>query len=233
MAIARASGNAWLDATTSAFASVGKAFANNVTAGSLLVAVEWFSVNETQTIADNNGNTWTSVIQQYQTNLSAGITIWYAKNAAAGATTVTASSASTNGRTLLICEYTGADTASPVDGTAVGDQANGSASNPDPGAITTSAAGVLIGAAIVYPTTSPTAGTNYTRQFNATPVWSSYNAVLEDWLTPSAQTNNHPNWATSENYWLALGAGFKQVGGSASIVPGLTTSRQLGFSPGR
>lgn len=216
MAIARATGNAWLNTSNASSVSVSRAFANSVTAGSLLVAVTSYPANQVPTVSDNNGNTWTSaLIGQYDGSLVQNIYLSYALNANAGATTVTASGGGNMNRFLGICEYTGAATSSAVDGTPVA--TSGTSSNPDPGAITTTTAGVLIGAAVVYPTTGPTAGTNYTRQITVTPS-GLYHVVVEDWITTGAQTDNHPSWATSESYWCALGAAFKEAAGGASAA---------------
>jgi len=224
VSISYASGNAYLSNVVPSQTSISKAFANAVQAGSLLVAVQfWSNTDEVQTFSDNNGNTWIKPIaQRWHSNLSNGIAIAYAVNANAGATTVTCSSTSTISRDLVIIEILGAATVSPVDGTPIGNEANGSTSNPDPGAITTAGAGIILGVAVIYPTDNPTAGTSYTSQYHSTASGSLYNLAIEDFITSGAQTNNHASWATAEDYWLALGVAFK-----AAASGGATTTKVM------
>lgn len=216
MAIARV--NSWTPSAKVHDTEVSQEFAN-VTAGSLLVAVSFVGAgNEAQSIADTNGNTWVEVDHQYHTNLDNGAWIWYAKNANAGLTSITNSSASAIDRQLVIMEYSGVDATSPVDGTPVKNDANGSTSQPDPGAITTTGDAVLIGVAIMYPNANPTAATNYTKQYDSAPS-GFQNLEIEDWIATGAQVNNHPLWATNEDYWQAFGFAFKAATVAAPATP--------------
>lgn len=208
--------NKYLSATATSATSVSKAVASNVTAGSLLVAIAYFTnVDEVQTFSDNNGNTWHTEIKAYDSTLAQGIAIGWAANANAGATTIADTSASTINRYIIIAELTGAATTTPVDGTAIA--ASGSSSAPSPGAITTAGAGIVIGAATVTPTTPPTPGTGFTAQFNQT--WAQYPMTIEDQIT-TASGSYTASYTTSESFWAAMAIAFKAgAGGPPPGVP--------------
>lgn len=229
MAITRATGNAWLENSTSGGTSISRAFVNNVQAGSLLVAMAATAANETVTFSDGV-NTWVSnAVSVRQGNLSTNIQIGYAVNAAAGATTVTASSASNVNRSIEICEYLGVATSSPVDGTAVTNTADGSTSNPDPGAITSTGGAVFIGAGVLYPTGAATVGTGYTGQIEST-AWGSYQLNVEDQIFATAQTGHHPKYNSNFDYWAMIGIAFKAAsGGGGATTQLLTSSNNGGF----
>ncbi len=99
-------------------ASLVQAFSANVTAGSLIVAAaSWDNTTtSTMTCSDNKGNTYTVMTVWVAVADSQTLAICYAPNAAAGSTTVTAQLGGGAGfRRMVISEYSGVATSSPVD----------------------------------------------------------------------------------------------------------------------
>lgn len=99
------------NAASGAGTTVAKAYGSSITAGSVLWAVVWSYTNtETCTgVADNNGNTWVSAggpITSVTGTAERGY-IFYALNANAGATTVTATWDGTARKSIGIGEITG------------------------------------------------------------------------------------------------------------------------------
>lgn len=92
------------------------AYTSNVTAGSLLVYAVRLGGDCTVGVTDTRGNTWTEIIHSaVQTDDGSVLSVWYAKNASAGATTVNFTfSASVTSR-LGIAEYSGIDTSTAFD----------------------------------------------------------------------------------------------------------------------
>ena len=119
---------------------------------------------QTVTVTDSAGNTYTDAVSQAQTADGSQVHLFYAKNIAGGANTVTAHfSASNTHPWLAIYEYSGLSTTSPLDQKA---SAQGNSTTPNTGAtpITTSANElVFVGAGL--PSTSTitvTGGSGYT-----------------------------------------------------------------------
>jgi hypothetical protein len=146
------------------------AYASNVTAGSLLwVFVAWGSSTATVTVADNLNGSWTAVgspqtgagtIGNYRCQM------FYRPNAAAGATTVTATfSASISNRGLAIAEFSGADTAAPLDQFAY--LSVNSSGITTPTITTTNANDVLLAGAVVQSSITA-AGGGYTLMASGT-----------------------------------------------------------------
>src|SRR5713101_249583 len=120
------------------------AFGVNVTAGNLIIACAYFATNRTvSSVTDTLTNTYVLGTQQQETVANGFRTqCATAKNIAGGADTVTFNfSASSAFSGVAASEYSGADTASPVD---VATQAAGSASTMDSGSVTTNFANELI-----------------------------------------------------------------------------------------
>ncbi|HXP84833.1 MAG TPA: fibronectin type III domain-containing protein [Bryobacteraceae bacterium] len=94
------------------------------TGGGNLLVVGWqldLASSSIAGITDNAGNTYAEAGPAQASATSAGaIGIWYAKNVAAGTTTLTVTpSASVTNAGLVIWEFSGADTSAPLDQTAV------------------------------------------------------------------------------------------------------------------
>ena len=138
------------------------AFGSAVTAGSLLVvSVRLGGVSATVAITDDKGNTWTQDKLQAQ-GTDHRLSVHSAPNAAAGATTLTATI--TGGPTTLrwaIHEYGSMATSAPVDVSAGAEGADSTSMSS--GSNTTTVANCLLfGAASVVNTFSPAAGSGYT-----------------------------------------------------------------------
>lgn len=167
MAIARVQAGGGTNGGT----SVSAAFSSNNGSGNLLVAA---IVSETDgatltSLTDTRGNTWLQASTP-QTVPSKGqqIGIWYVKSSIAGANTVTAV-CSAGPVYIHIREYSGLDTASPLDQHAETNQVPGPATPSSPSVTTTAADELLVGH-IYNNRGNITAGTGYTladsRSFN-------------------------------------------------------------------
>lgn len=91
------------------------AFLSNNTAGSLLTCcIRYGPANATVGVTDSQGNTWVKADDLQATNQ--GVFLFYAKNCAAGANTVTVTGSGTaTSMRIAIGEYSGADTVAPLD----------------------------------------------------------------------------------------------------------------------
>ncbi len=124
--------------------TTSKAFASNVAAGNLIVAVcGWIDITTTCSVSDSLGNSYVSAVGP--TNMpSSGYRaqIFFAKNIVGGACTVTMTISATNiNRRLGIAEVAGADAAAPLD---VVSANTGTLSVPDSGSATTTVADEII-----------------------------------------------------------------------------------------
>lgn len=223
MAIGYATGHSWTDNVSNAPGGTGtsnsKAFTNNVAAGSTLLCIVQHAADEAITFSDDQGNTWSQQIRVYSAALGFDIAIGLAKNAAAGATTVTASHTSNVARAMIIAEVTGADTTSQPVGTPAGAISSGSAP-PDPGAsITTAAGDLLVGAVIDASATDIAAGSGFTRQLRAANT-AAYQWCIEDQIAAGTGPYD-PNWTTSLNFWAAPAIAIKAAagGGGPTLDP--------------
>jgi len=131
--------------------SIAVPFASANAAGNLIIAaVRMSTTSQTVTVTDSAGNTCTDAVAQSQTTDGHQVHVFYAKNVAGGANTVTATFSGNNNRPwLAACEYSGLSTTSPLDRTA---NAQGSGSAPTSGATaTTVSANELVFAALGLP----------------------------------------------------------------------------------
>lgn len=163
--------NATVD--TPAATTIAATFPFNVTAGNLIaVAVSWeTNVTTTMTCTDTRGNTYTNTAVWNDATLTQGLSICYTIGGSSGADTVTVTLGSTGGafRRLVINEYSGVATTSPVDGTPAGVGGIVATTGTDAvtsGSITTTLGGDLIFAAVMDTTSSGTVspGTGYTQR---------------------------------------------------------------------
>lgn len=217
MAIARATGNAFLNTGAPSFATTLQ-FANNITAGgSLLVCLlTWDNTTDTPTISDDINGAWTVLTKSTSGSFNRGVTIGYFYNSASGSRPTVTVAGITAGafRRFAIVEYTGVESgSSPYDGTSTA-QTSGSAHNPTSGNITTTANGMVVAIGMVYSTTGPAAASGYTVQWNET---TQYEISLIDNLTATTGTNA-ASWTTSETYSLVIAAAFKGASGAAGLA---------------
>lgn len=148
----------------SALGSISAGFTGNH-AGNLIIAfVRMSTTYETVTVTDTAGNVYADAVSQGQTTDGHQVHIFYAKNVAGGANTVTAQFSSSNNHPwLAIYEYSGLSTTNPLDQTSHA-QGNSAVGNSGMTA-TTSSANELVFAAAGLPasyTGTSNAGTGYT-----------------------------------------------------------------------
>lgn len=151
--------------------SVAQSFSSNVGAGNLIVASLSFSTSTGATLSqcsDNRGNVYYVATYTVDSTTNRALAICYAPNAAAGATTVTATfSAAATTRRLILNEYRGLQGDNVLDiistNMATGTTA---ADNVTSSAATTGNAGELIFGAVLNTgaDTTITAGTSFTQR---------------------------------------------------------------------
>jgi hypothetical protein len=152
--------------------SFGLAFGSNVTAGNVMIAACRFHVDLTPTVADTRGSTWTLGGRYWNAGEEMGAVWYWAVVPSSGANTVTFSFTTPNAQVrIALHEESGIDTASPIDGS------NGSSAfftdtatdGASSGTFTpTEANARIIGIALVNPSATPTAGTNFTLHHGST-----------------------------------------------------------------
>src|SRR4029077_910061 len=150
--------------------SVSAAFPSANSPGNLIIAfVRMSTTFQTVNVTDTAGNRYVDAVSQGQTADGHQVHIFYAKNIAGGADTVTASfSATINHSWLAVYEYSGLSTTNPIDQVA---RAQGSDNSPFSGLITTTSANELEFAATGLPasyTGSVSPGPGYTMQLQDT-----------------------------------------------------------------
>src|SRR5579885_3130970 len=110
------------------------------------------TTTQTVYVADSMSNLYTDAVSQTQDSDGHQVHIFYAKNIAGGANTVTATFSGVNNHPwMAIYEYTGLSTTNPLDQTA---HSQGSDSSPFTGTITTTAANELEFSATGLPATA-------------------------------------------------------------------------------
>ena len=150
--------------------SVSASFPSANSPGNLIIAfVRMSTTFQTVNVTDTAGNAYVDAVSQGQTADGHQVHIFYAKNIAGGANTVTASfSATINHSWLAVYEYSGLSTTNPIDQVA---RAQGSDNSPFSGLITTTSANELEFAATGLPasyTGSVSPGPGYTMQLQDT-----------------------------------------------------------------
>jgi glucose/arabinose dehydrogenase len=137
------------------------AFGSPNTAGNLIVVYALWSNTNTVTISDSRGNTYTGATSRTTWGSNWSAQVFYARNVAGGANTVTATFATAVGAfgAIYLHEYSGVDKVSPLD---VSRSATGSASAMNSGAVTTTNAADLLFAGAASSNTVTAAGAGYT-----------------------------------------------------------------------
>jgi hypothetical protein len=191
------------------------AFPNQLTPGSFLVATASVGANTTVTFSDGV-NTWTTVTSRYWANVGSVIAIGWAQNASTAALTLTATfGASGSFGAIIISEWLGVASSSPVDVFTVG--ANVSAStSPSDVSMTTTQNGDLVVSATISDGQDISAGSGNTLvQSNSTvtdqameyQVQATAGAIAMNWTLASAAQS------------IPISAAFKSATGSAPSVP--------------
>jgi len=190
---------------------------SNMTAGDLLVVWLWYSSKtaSVSSITDSVGDTYVKAAGPSRgagSLASWSQELWYAKNVNAGGsgviTSATFSSSFSGEKAIAVHEYSGADTANPLDVTAsaVGTTANASSGN----ATTTAGNDLIFGAALFASSGGP--GTGFTGRSSLA------GNATEDMIA----ANTGPNAATfasGAQNWIAQMASFKVVA-SPNIIYG-------------
>lgn len=180
------------------------AFSSNVTAAGLIViGVVTFNTGITLTITDSLGNTYAQA-GTYLLN-GAGtyrLSIWYAKNIAGGACTVTVTPSATAFITWGQSEYSGAHLTAPLDSTNSG---TGTGTVPTTGSITVSEANEMI-FAVINAGGPKTKDAAYAERYNV--LAGANNGILtEDHIGVSA--SEAATATINSGAWEAIGASFK------------------------
>jgi hypothetical protein len=144
-------------------------YTSALTPGSFLVGYFSVGANTTIAVADPTNGSWTLGTPRYWANVGYNQVIGYVQNTASSAVTVTTTyGASASFRTMIICEFSGVATSSPVDIASAGKD-NSATTGPVDTAFTTLTAGDLIisGTGADGPP-SITAGSGFTlREYNS------------------------------------------------------------------
>lgn len=189
--------------------TIAQSFRGNTTGGNMIVAaVSWDTTGGagTLTCSDNLGDTYTTVNTWNDATNTQALAICYAPNIAGGATTVTATLSATHvTRRLVITEYSGVATSSPVDvSTGVGGGTGTTTANATTsGSTTPTTDGDLIFGAVM-----DTAGTNAAVQgagFNMRNFTNLKDLVTEDLLqNTAASTAATWTFGTAHRYNAAV-----------------------------
>ncbi len=193
------------------------AFTSNVTAGNtILVAITQWNTT-VSSVTDNRGNTYTAVTPARHANTSTDYAeLYYAKNVAGGATTVTVAFSGTADTNVGIYEYSGLDPISPLEQLASN---TGFGSAPNGGTVTTATDNELYFAVGVDDNgnnVAPTAGSGYTLENHQDDSTSHERFYSEDRISAHGSYSTNFTIGTSSN-WAVIGASFKPAGSSISM----------------
>ena len=194
--------------------SVDVPFLTPQAAGNLnIVVVGWSDVSSTvASVTDSNSNTYalaagpvaTTVPVPGSTNPGVSQAIYYAKNIAAGANTVTVRfNQSTAVQSIRILEYSGLDIANPLDNSGA---ATGSTTTSDSGSITTNSANDLIFGAGTITTAFTGGGAGFVLQN-----LNGFGDIAEDQIVSAAGTY-HATGVLAAGDWVMQVAAFRQAG---------------------
>jgi chitodextrinase len=191
--------------------SVTVTYAAAQTAGNLnVIAIGWLdSTHQIQSVTDTKGNVYAVAASPVVISGSRSQAIYYAKNiavAAAGANTVTVTfNGSTAGPDIRIAEYSGLNTASPLD-VSVGASGNGTTLSS--GSVTTTSANdLLVGANnVAHTTTSP--GSNFTQRLQT-----DNQNILEDRIVSATGSYSAGATQSPSGDWIMQMVAFKAASG--------------------
>lgn len=198
-----------IDSPAGSAGSDAKAFASNVTAGSLLLAFGTCGANTTHTFT--GGGTWQTSLTFFDSPTGQSISIGYCMNATGGATTVTDTYGASSGfRSLIIAEFSGAATTSALDVNTAGQTLAGS-TTPTDASITTTGADLVVSCCIGNGGTL-TAGAGFTAfNIDASTVFGA------DYLIQTVGAAITGKFANTSNVQHGIRtAAFKPAGGAAA-----------------
>lgn len=196
-----------VSATNFAATSVELVFVSNNTAGDLLVVGAVVATGITVTgITDTRSNTWVKI--DSVDSGSVNVELWYVKNCAAGANTVTVSYSGAGGSiAAAAAEYSSIDTASPLDQKA---KASGSGTAADSGATpaTTRSNELIVAVVGSSAAVTFTAGASFTEREDTNNVES---VTIEDRVVTSTGTYSGTATLSASNPWGAIVATFLEA----------------------
>jgi glucose/arabinose dehydrogenase/chitodextrinase len=193
------------------------AFNSANSAGNLIVVYVVWNNTGSVALSDSRGNTYEAVApaMSWGSGSNWRSQVFYAKNIAGGANTVTArfGSSITSFGQLYIHEYSGLDRASPIDTSAA---AVGTASSMNSGSATTSNANDLIFGAGASSKSVTAAGTGFTSRLTA------FDNRTEDKSATSAGSYN-ATATQNGNRWVMHMVAFKTAASGDTTAPGVPT----------
>lgn len=210
-------------------ASAALAFSSNNTAGNLIVvctAINGGGINPSITsIVDTALNTYTVATDANNGGNDPGVSVYYAKNIAGGANTVTVTPNAAANIRWGIVEYSGLDTSAPLDQTT---STFGTSTSPDSGSVTTTQASELLVGCIgaLSGGGAFTNGASYTTRFVVT-VGGDDRDSLEDRNVSSTGSYSAGGTLATSATWGAIIGTFK-ASGAAPSVPSPPTRTLLG-----
>lgn len=207
-------------------------YGSAVGAGSLLVLIGRYSTGGlTPTVSDNvNAGNWTLAGEFVQTNDANGtIQIYYKANSGAGTPTVTYNLGTARVQRVIILEFSGAATSSPLDGSTVGAENTGI--TPASGNITPANNGsVFVCGAFANSAVTFLAGTDYTIS-GEVPAAPNTRLGGEYFVQPTAASHNGTFTLGGSVSWGAIAAVFKPAAAAAPVPKLLLLGVGMVFAP--
>ena len=207
-------------ATPGTASSMSLAFSSAQTAGDLnVLIVAWGdSTSTVASVVDSKGNTYAAAGAITASSGNESQQIFYAKNvvaASAGANTVTVTfSNSVIQAEVRMAEYSGIDTAAPLDGFS---GAVGTGLTQNSGSLTTTNANDLLVAGNGLASVTTAAGTGYTLRMTT-----GEGEILEDETVATAGSYSAGSTQQTSGYWLIQVAAFKAAATAAPTISSFT-----------
>lgn len=193
--------------------SPSQSFLSNVTAGNLIiVCFHWdTTARSMSSVTDSLGNTYTAVRAETSLVGLGDSQMFYAKNIAGGACTVTGTLSGTSVWYCSVHEYSGVDTTAPLD---VETAATGSGGSPSSGATGATAAANSLGFGFCFASGTASAGAGFTARVTTN------GDMTEDKDTGGAGSTFTATFTqTGTGNFAAHAAVFKPAGGGGAPAP--------------
>ncbi len=205
--------------TTTSAQNLSATLPSAVTAGNLIVVSMsgWPNLPAATAVTDTLGNTYASA-GTVLTSLGAYSAIYYAGNVKGGTGTVTVKTVKSGGQiSMAVAEFSGVDSASPLDKTA---GAVGSGTSPSSGAMTPARGGELvIGSGTHNGSTVTTAGTGFTMIAIPTEDSNTHQPLAMEYMVLSGISQTSPGFSLARGYsWTQNGVLFKPAAGSVDTT---------------
>lgn len=206
--------------------SVAVAFGSNVTAGNLITVVVRANTNDAPswTVTDSLGNTYVEDEAQFQSTDLTTTRIYRASNISGGANTVTFAGTNNIRRGIVIKEFSGLDTTSPLD---VTNSNQGTDASVECGSVTMTADGVIVIGWGYSGAQTTTIDTDYANlEQNTTGRLGSCNRVT------TAITDECINTASASNNWTACTVTYKNASAGGAFTKMVGDNFRLAGSGG-